>query len=302
MLSTPHHPTARAAFFGTLILSANAAVIRADKPHAAWTQAFDLTAAAFVHPQAPEVVVHAPAHWISSPPLQLNIFLHGWNGCANVLMRSGPSRCAGTKTLPTDSPREGWGLAVEHDAANTLALFVIAQLAYLKRDTSPGRFIEQGMFRTFLEETLTAISKSHSLSTLRYSDIGSLTLLAHSAGYRAALAILENGDVADKVANVVLFDALYAEHSRFIEWASGAPHRLLISYFQGHATTYRLNKLLVRDARSRLGTRAVYEGPATALSDNLANRRVVVLRSSFPHGSIPKHHLKEVLMALSRVP
>jgi hypothetical protein len=149
-----------------------------------------LESAAFRTPGAPSVIVHAPPGWNPRAPLHLVVFLHGYNGCVEVLMAEGPSRCK-----PGAPEREGWNLGPQHDAAGTNTLFVVPQLAFAKRNGDPGAFGKAGGFRAFLEELLREGLGKQLGGPRRFKDIASLTLIAHSGAYQAALAIAEQGGV-----------------------------------------------------------------------------------------------------------
>src|SRR4051794_26177389 len=134
-----------------------------------------LKTAAFRTPGAPSVIVHAPPGWNPRPPLHLVVFLHGYNGCVNVLMAEGPSQCK-----PGAPMRDGWDLGPQHDAAGTNSLFVVPQLAFAQRNGDPGAFAAVGGFRAFLEELLRDGLGKQLGGPRRFKDIASLTLVAHS--------------------------------------------------------------------------------------------------------------------------
>lgn len=251
-----------------------------------WTEELVLDSAAYDVPRAPSAVVHAPPSFDPTRPLRLVVFLHGWNGCARVLVLSGPTPCR-----DGERPRDGWDLAGRIDAAGTDALFIVPQLAFLERNGHPGRFLEPHRFRAFLDELLARLAPRLG-DGANLARVESITLLAHSAGFETALAILARGGV--DVRNVVLFDALYRGVEPFIEWAEGEPHRRLVSLYTGDGRTAHQNRLLAARARRSFGD-AVAADAARTLADLVREMRVVVARSSAPHGAVPAHHIPELL-------
>ncbi len=213
-----------------------------------WTVELELASAPFDTESAPSVVVHAPPAFDPARPLRLVVFLHGWNGCARLLMRTGPTSCR-----DGDPSREGWALARRFDEAGTDALFVIPQLALLRRDGSPGRFLQDGRFRAFLREMLTALHLDAAADRIE-----SVTLLAHSAGFEGALALLAHGGI--DIDHVVLFDALYRGIQPFTSWAAEAPSRRLVSLYTG-GRTERQSRLLARHARRFLERESIASDP-----------------------------------------
>lgn len=253
-----------------------------------WTEERTLASAAFDEPNAPSVIVHASPHFDPARPLRLVVFLHGWNGCARMLVSAGPSACKDGAR-----PREGWDLAGRFDEAGSDALFVVPQLAFLARSGRPGRFGEPGGFRAFLTELLASlaprIGPGRSLN-----DVENITLLAHSAGFESALAILARGQV--EVRNVVLFDALYAGVEPFGRWALEEEGRKLVSLYTSGRTAAQ-SRRLARWSRARLDD-AVAIDPDEPLASVVARARIVVARSPAPHGQVPARHLPELLTPL----
>jgi pimeloyl-ACP methyl ester carboxylesterase len=249
-----------------------------------WTEERTLESAAYEEPGAPSVIVHAPPAFDPARPLRLAVFLHGWSGCARVLVHSGPLACK-----DGDRAREGWDLGGRFDEAGTDALLVVPQLAFLTRNGNPGRFLERGRFRHFVEELLTELAPQLGPGKA-LADVESITLLAHSAGFETALAVLARGEI--EVRNVVLFDALYAGVEPFGEWALARDDRRLVSLYTGSGRTAQQTRRLAR----RLEV-PVHDGdrPLTAL---VREARVVIARSPAPHGEVPARHMAELLSPL----
>jgi pimeloyl-ACP methyl ester carboxylesterase len=161
-------------------------------------------------------------------------------------------------------------LIEEHDAAGMNSVVVVLQLAFMERTGRAGRLAEDGAFATLLRELLHAPFEEHLGIELEQLPI---TLVAHSAGYESALAILEHGG-AD-VRTVILLDALYSGADRFASWLSDDDARTLISLYTGRASTYRESQRLTE----------------------LTSGRARVERSPHPHGAIPRMQLTELLAA-----
>ncbi|MFK7985715.1 MAG: hypothetical protein AB8I08_06755 [Sandaracinaceae bacterium] len=251
-----------------------------------WDEELTLGEAAFDTP-GPSVIVHAPPNFDPAAPLDVVVFLHGWSGCARVLAASGQVACAdGTPT------REGWGLNAVFDRSGSRALFVVPQLAWLARDGAAGRFRERGGFDRFLTATLAALQ--HRLGAP--GGIRRITLLAHSAGFETALAIVQRGGV--EVNHVVLFDALYRGVEPFLAWAGDDADRRLVSLYTGSARTASQSRRLGALARRQLDSDAVAMDLDAPLPEQLCGHRVVVARGRAPHADVPARHLTEVMGGL----
>ncbi len=264
----------------------------------AWTEPVQVPHAAHVTKGAPSALVHAAAGFDPTKPLHLIVFLHGYTACARMLLEIGAVACRPGEPLP------GRGLARAHDAAGRNTLFVVPQLAFLKPTGKPGCFAKPGCFRAFLEETLAALPSARLSGRKSLHDVAAITLVAHSAGYESALAILQHGEVDGLVHEVVLFDALYGEEHAYLAWFEAHPQALLLSLHLRGGRPSRNSAALLRAARKRLGA-----GATAKLDDQidtqgfgagLAGRRVVTARVEGAHRDQPTRYLTSVLRALGQ--
>jgi len=223
---------------------------------------------------APHALVRVPEGFRADEPWALVVFLHGWNGCVNVLMRSGPTHCVGDAR----DPAEGWNLAEVFDGAERNALFLMPQLAFHRRDGDAGHFADEGYVRRFLEAV------AERVDAWPDSPPNRILLTAHSAGFETALAWIRHGDVP--IDEVVLFDALYAGAERFARWVLESEDRRLVSIHTGRGSTLRQSGRLRRMA-------TIGEVPVgTSLS---SDARIVIVRSDAPHRDVPRAHLADVV-------
>jgi pimeloyl-ACP methyl ester carboxylesterase len=172
----------------------------------------------------------------------------------------------------------------------------------MERDGSPGRFAEKGFFRDFADELLREGLADRLGGSRSIADVDRVTLVAHSAGFKAALSILQRGGAGAVVRDVVLFDALYAGPAVFGGWVAGAPPggpgRRLVSLYTRGGPTARMNRRLGESLEGRLGRDQVALDPVGPLAAAVRARRVVVAPTAASHGDVPARHLAEVLSAL----
>jgi len=270
-----------------------------SKASSPWTAYLVLEHASHPSGGGPTVVVHAPPGYDPTPPLELVVFLHGWSGCAAVLEGTGLVACRPDD--PDDRRLEGWGLGERHDVAGTNTLFVVPQLAYMARDGSPGRFAEKGFFRDFLDELLEQGLADRIGGPRTIADVDHVTLVAHSAGFKTALSIIQQGGTDDIVKDVVLFDALYAAPAIFAQWVAAPPQgsvRKIVSLYTAKGRTYRFSQMLAQYLTDSLGAEEVALDPTGPLDVAIRTHRAVIARSPVGHGSVPARHLAEVIGAL----
>ena len=267
----------------------------ADSTGGGFTIEAQLEHAAFRTEGVPSVIVHAPRDFDAKRPLQLVVFLHGYTGCIPVLMGKGETHCR-----PHDPPQQGWDLGRHHDAAHTNTLFVVPQLALMKRSGRPGTFGNRGGFRLFLEELLAGPISSALGSTRTLRDVAGLHLVAHSAGYQTAIAILEQGGVTGLIKSVVLLDALYGETPRFARFveAHAAAGLRFVSLSLDRGTPRKENRALLTRLRHSLGPERVATTNAAELARTVAAHPIVIGTGIPPHRLLPATHLAELLRAL----
>jgi hypothetical protein len=272
---------------------------RADSSAAGFDLEADLAHGAFRVRGAPNVAVHAGPGFDARAPLQLVVFLHGYSACVRMLMGSGQLRCRAEDTW-----REGWDLAKHHDDARTNTLFVIPQLAYLKRDGSPGGFDKRGGFRAFLEELLAGPLAEKLGGPRSLRDVARIDLVAHSGGYHAALAILERGGVDRWLKSLVLFDALYGETPRFAGYVErhgqGSEPFRLIAISLPHGIPDRESSQLFQRLQHRLGSARVTTAEPAEIARRIRAYPIVIAHGTPPHRLVPATHLAGVMAALYR--
>jgi len=251
--------------------------------------------AAYPEINTPAVAVHAPAGFDPQKPLHLVVFLHGYQGCVRVLMEKGQVACT-----PKAAVHRGWGLSEHHDAALTNTLFVIPQLAFMKRDGNPGCFKNNGCFRSFLKELLSKTLFDRFPHPLYLTDINSITLVAHSAGFETALAILQHGEVTSLIRNLVLMDALYARVDGFVRWFTDTPLKQarMISIYLGKGKTNRQSLVLYQNLEKRIGRDKIARVTSAELTSSIRSYPVVIASGRGPHGKVPENYLTQVLGAL----
>ena len=256
-----------------------------------------LTHGAYDERGVPSAIVHAPAGFDARAPLKLVVFLHGLRGCATVLMGRGQLRCGPGRPL-----NEGWDLAGHHDQAHTNTLFIVPQLAYMKRDGRPGKFARAGGFRDFLEELLRGPLAGPLGGARSLADVARIDLVAHSAGYQTALAILERGGIEPAlIRSVVLLDSLYAETSRFARYIEA--HRAdvqLVVISLPNGTPAREAAVLEKRLRRSIGAEHVTSVDPNGIGDAIARYPIVFARGRPTHRLVPANHMSVVLSALHK--
>lgn len=292
--------------FGRVALGVFAVVLALvgplDAQASEFTRALWLKHGAFHHPGVPDAVVHG-RRLAPKAAVDVVVFLHGFRGCALAQASSVPVDCG-----PGHDGVPGRGLAREHARAGGDSVLVVPQLALMRRDGSPGRFARRGGFTSFLREVLDE-SLAAELGPGAFGRIRRIALLAHSAGYQAALAILRSGDLSGRIADVVLLDALYAGTDEFAAWVAADARRRLISLHGARGKPARNTRVLLRRLRrkgvsvERLSAEVLARLPTRPLGApqaglDLPPARALAARLSTPHGRYAQEHLGRLVRLL----
>lgn len=167
------------------------------------TRAFSLEAGAFPGSGHPDVVVYTPAGFDPTPPLDVVVFLHGWNNCAANVIRS-----VGAPCTPGRRARQAHGLAAQLEASGKNALLVVPELRFDAASGDPGALAEPGALAALLDETLAALALE--------PTVGRVIVVSHSGGYQAAAAFVRHGGVP--ITELHLLDSLYGHFDDFDAW------------------------------------------------------------------------------------
>lgn len=267
-----------------LALALVVSITRATTSHAqadglAITRLDGLTHSAFPPVEgAPQVVVASPR--TTSDAIDVVLHLHGYEGCAEVLVVAGPTRCR-----PRAATQEGWDLAGALAESRTGAWLLVPQLAFDTRDGSPGRLSRGGEARRLIDETIARVAAARGITTPR---VRSVTLTAHSAGFEASIAVLRHGGLDDVLRHVVLFDAMYSGVGVFGGWVAADPQRSLVAFHTVSGTPSRRALELAQRFRRALGDRLLATDRST--ENDVAPGRVVLLRARTGHRAVPRRY------------
>lgn len=158
-------------------------------------------------------VVVIPPGYNTSKPLDLAIYFHGFYACAENAVRDANGTCS-----PGGPTRKASRLQSQFNASGVNAILVLPETQRELRSGDVGRFRVPGAFDAFLQELLVLLAPQ--LGRRSTSNIRNISVMAHSGGYTAASVVLSRNDVAVRVRDVCLLDALYGDVSVFENWAS----------------------------------------------------------------------------------
>src|SRR5262249_29584941 len=147
--------------------------------------------------------VYVPNGFNPTPPLEVVVFIHGFDNCIENIVRDAGTSCTDAGT------REAYALAAQLEASGRNALLVCPEVALDQASSNPGHLADPGAFAALLDDTLANLP-------LGTRNVGKLIVASHSGGYAAAAAIATVGGV--RVDELYLFDSLYGQTAQFDAW------------------------------------------------------------------------------------
>lgn len=121
-------------------------------------------------------------------------------------------------------------LATQFIAANRNAVLVLAESAKNSPDSYGGKLEQAGVFQALVQDLMQHL-KQNKLIRNKMKP-GHIILAGHSGAYRVIAYILQKG--GQPVSQVILFDALYSETDKYLQWIKTDPAHQFIHLFTNH--------------------------------------------------------------------
>jgi len=154
------------------------------------------------------------------------------------------------------------------------ALLVLVQGPYRSRDDFGGKMEDEGGFKRLIEDVLATMQREGIVKT---TSVNRICVSGFSGGYRPAAFVLAKGGLSDKVTDLFLFDALYANQEFFRDWLLGGTRRVFGAFTEHLEKEYNAFAAEVRDR---------------------AGGRVSFTKTSVPHDAVPRTFIASWLSQL----
>jgi hypothetical protein len=118
------------------------------------------------------------------------------------------------------------------EASGLNAVLVAPQFGVDAPDPSAGRFWEPGVFAQFLAEAADRLGQLHGDRQARAAfERAPVVLTGYSGGYHPLAYALSVGGATERVRGVLLLDALYNDHDKFLDWLATRPKAFFVSTY-----------------------------------------------------------------------
>ncbi|MPZ41078.1 MAG: alpha/beta hydrolase [Rhizobiales bacterium] len=117
-------------------------------------------------------------------------------------------------------------------ASGLNAVLVAPQFAVDAADSSAGRFWEPGAFAQFLAEAADRLTRLHGHARARaVFERAPIVIAAYSGGYHPLAFVLSVGGATERIRGVLLLDALYGDHDKYLDWLARKPEAFFVSTY-----------------------------------------------------------------------
>jgi hypothetical protein len=150
-------------------------------------------------------------------------------------------------------------------------------------DSFGGKLEDADGFKRFMADVVETLRQKSALKKKDFA-IGQIVLSGHSGGYEVISAVLDRGGLTERVREVWLFDALYAQTDKFLAWIDRHQGRLLDIYTE-HGGTKAETEQLMATLKQR-GTPFFAGKEGEARPADLQSNKLVFLYTDLPHNDV----------------
>jgi hypothetical protein len=180
-----------------------------------------------------------------------------------------------------DSAIVRYDLAKQFAASGSNAVLVLAETTKDAPDSYGGKLEQEGVFNNLVNDVLNKLKKEEVI--FKKCKAGNIMLAGHSGAYRVMAHILQNGNVP--VREVILFDALYSETDKFINWIrSSNKNRFIDLYTDNGGTDEESKKMLTQLTTLNIKAGTIEEKNITP--QLLQNEKIIFIHSLNKHNDI----------------
>jgi hypothetical protein len=182
------------------------------------------------------------------------------------------------------------------------AVLVVPQGPRDASDSFGGKLEDPDGFKRFMNDVLKVLRQQPGFN--KDCQAGRIVLSGHSGGYQVISSILARGGLSEKVREVWLFDALYAQSDKFMAWMDKENGRLIDIYTEHGGTKEKSEEL--GNLLKKRGTPLFSGKELEAKASDLKTNHFIFLFSELEHNDVLDKHktFAEFLKtsALSEIP
>jgi hypothetical protein len=214
------------------------------------------------------VAIFIPKGFRETDRLDFVVHFHGWNNHVENVLRH-------------------YELINQFVESQRNAILVVPQGPRDASDSFGGKLEDTNGFKVFMSEVSETLRKKSALKKKDFA-MGRIILSGHSGGYEVMSSIVERGGLSDKVTEVWLFDALYAQTEKFLAWFDKGHGRLINIYTENGGTKSRTEQMMA--SLKERGTPFFSGKEGEAKATDLQSNRLIFLFTDLPHDDVVAKH------------
>ncbi len=217
---------------------------------------------AAAHYKDSSVLVMIPRTFKPGKKVNLLFWFHGWGN--NI-----------------DSAAVRYQLIRQFAASKLNAVLVLAETTRDAPDSYGGKLEYPGVFKNLVGDVLDRLKKEKIIRAV--AESGNILLAGHSGAYRVMAYILKNGNLP--VQEVILFDALYSETDKFMNWIrADINHRFIDIYTNGGGTDGETKQMAKIMEDEKISFQNTEESLVNA--ELIRANRIIIIHSLHEHNDI----------------
>ncbi len=208
------------------------------------------------------VAIFIPDFFKETAKTNIVVYFHGWN---NNIKKA----C------------DKFQLIEQFYNSNKNAIFVFPQGPKNSRDSFGGKMEDKDGLKHLVTDVLTYLKEAGKLTS---TEPGNIILAGHSGAYRAISFCVERGGLTKNISDVILFDALYANTDKFVQWIKNFNGRFINIYTDRGGTKEESENLM-----KNLGAWQIpyFQTEEKELkTDDLKENRLIFIHTDLSHGEV----------------
>jgi hypothetical protein len=219
------------------------------------------------------VLIFVPKGFRPTQSTNIVVYFHGWYN--NI-----DSACAQFKIIE------------QFSESNKNAILVFPEGPKNSPDSFGGKLEEKDGLKNLVTDVLKFLKKKRITTTAK---VGNIILAGHSGAYRAIAYSVEQGGLTKNISNVILFDALYAETEKFLNWIQNYGGKFINIYTDNGGTVEETEKLMNDLDSMKIPYLKAGEKELTQIQ--LVNNRLIFIHTDLSHNEViaTRHQFRDYL-------
>lgn len=180
-------------------------------------------------------------------------------------------------------------LIEQFNESNKNAILVIPEVPKNAPDSFGGKLEDSLGFKKFVDELILKLFTKNKIKT---KNIGNIILAGHSGAYRVISFILHWGGFSKNIKEVFLFDGLYANREKFLNWLDKYDGKLINIYTENGGT--KEETALLKDEIICASLSITIKSEDETTFDIIKKNKIIFVNSSLGHNDVI--HIKKNFM------